>query len=640
MARSTGATRDKTRSHPVGAGLGKAMVTAFRTAPALTTATALLALVIMAEPALFAYLSAHLVGALDEVVRGRANGLDTSADTRDVQVLLAWTLVVFGVGRLIPTLQGVCTGRLGRRLNSELQRRVTVACQAPLHLEHFDDPEVQGAISLVRDDTGGMGLPGTAISSFFSVIGGKLAPLGGVGLLLNYSWPIGLGALAIYLLLLSGLLQALILVAGAQVTARTSFLPAEYLRTTALDAKPARELRVFGLSPWVRGRVGSTYTKAMRDLWRKRDRFAIALGIGLLALTGTFGGLLFADLARRAATGSMSLATFLTVFNACTLLVAVNMDGEDLRAMLGGAAMSAILSLEDKAAQAREASRLRHPVTLAALAPEQEVRFERVALRHAGADHDVLSDLDLVIPAGQRLALVGLNGAGKTTLATVLAGLRKPTGGRVLVDGTDLAQVDYAVWQRRVAVLSQNFVRYPLTAFDNVAVGGPELQRDRAAVLHAAELGGAAAVVEGIPGGWDTVLTPTVKDGVDLSGGQWQRIGLARALLAVAAGARMLVLDEPTSALDVRAEAALFAELIAMPALQGITVVLISHRFSSVRQAERIVFLDSGAVCEDGSHDELLALDGRYAELFRYQAALFNEDPEAEELGAVVPADA
>lgn len=608
-----------------GNGLIASLRAAFATAPLLTTATALSALLIAADGAVFAVLTAHLVGALPAAIRQPHQGPAHEAAVHHLHVLLLLVLVVFGTSRVVPTVQGVLAGRLGRRMNSELQRRVTVACQAPLHLEHFDDPEVQAAISLVRDDTGGMGLPGGAIAGFFSVIGTKLAPLGGVGVLFSYSWVVALGALLIYALLTAGLLRALILLAGSQVTARASFLPAEYLRATALDAKPARELRVFGLSPWVRARVSATYVTAMRALWRQRDRFMIVLAASLAVITGVLGGVLFANLAHDAAVGALSLTTFLTVFNCCSLLLEVQLNDQDLKAMLGGAAMSAILALEDKAALAREQSRRTAPTRLAPLAPAREIRLEGVRFRHAGGEVDVLDGLDLVIPAGQRLAIVGLNGAGKTTLASLLAGLRRPSSGRILVDGIDLDTEDYAVWQRRVAVLSQGFVHYPLSAYDNVAVGAPEIAGDLKAVLQAAEDGGAAAVVARIEGGWDTVLSPTVKGGTDLSGGQWQRIGLARALLAVAGGARVLILDEPTSALDVRAETALFAELIAMPSLRDITVVLISHRFSSVRQAERIIFLDGGVVAEDGTHEELLAVDGRYASLFAHQARLFLE---------------
>ena len=604
-----------------GDGLWLALKASFTTAPALTSWIGVCALLLTVEPVIFALVSARLVGSLPGAIA--TGGVGPAADR--VYELLIFACVLFGAGRIIPTVQGTLVGRLGRRMNGELARRVMVACQTPVHLEHFDDPDVQAAISLVRDDTTGVGMPGTAISGFLGVIGPKLSGLGGVAVLAAYSALYGVAGLMIYLLLIVGMLRALILLAGTDVKARASFLPAEYLRTTALDAGPARELRVFGLSAWVRGRVGATYVAAMRQLWRKRDRFVLGLAGALLLSTGGLGALLFTHLSRQAATGKLTLTTFLTIFEACTLIVGVNISDQDLSAMHGAASMKAILELERRAAQARADTDLSAPVPLAPLAPAQEIRFEQVTLRHSGSDHDVLRGIDLVIPAGQRLALVGLNGAGKTTLATVLAGLRSPTTGRVLVDGIDLADIDANHWQRRVAVLSQDFVHYPLSAYDNVGLGAPELIDDRDAVLAAAERAGAAGIVAGIDGGWDAVLSPTLARGIDLSGGQWQRIGLARALFAVAGGARVLVLDEPTSALDVRAEAALFSELIAMPALRDITVVLISHRFSSVRQASRIVVLDDGAVAEDGDHASLLAHAGRYASLFTFQAALFHD---------------
>lgn len=599
-----------------------ALKASFTTAPSLTTWTAVCALLLTLEPVVFALVTAQLVGSLPAAIA--AGGEGPTADR--VYELLILACVLFGAGRITPTVQGTLAGRLGRRMNAELARRVMIACQSPVRLDHFDDPEVQAAISLVRDDTTGVGMPGTAISGFFGVIGSKLSGVGGVVVLAAYSLVWGAMGLGIYLLLLFGTLRALILIAGTSVEARASFLPAEYLRTTALDAAPARELRIFGLSSWVRGRVGTTYLAAMRKLWGRRDRFVYGLGLGLMLLTGGLGALLLTHLSRQAASGQLSLTTFLTIFQACLLIVSLNFSGEDMQAMHGAASMKAILELERLAAAARAATDLPGAVELAPSAPAREVRFEQVRLRHHGSDHDVLRGVDLVIPAGQRLALVGLNGAGKTTLATVLSGLRAPTSGQVLVDGVDLADVDATTWQRRVAVLSQDFVRYPLTAYDNIGLGAPELIENRVAVAAAAERAGAKRVIDRIEGGWDAVLSPTLKHGIDLSGGQWQRIGLARALFAVAGGARVLVLDEPTSALDVRAEAALFSELIAMPSLRDITVILISHRFSSVRQAGRIVVLDDGVVAEDGDHESLVAEGGRYASLFAFQAALFNDE--------------
>jgi ATP-binding cassette subfamily B protein len=269
-------------------------------------------------------------------------------------------------------------------------------------------------------------------------------------------------------------------------------------------------------------------------------------------------------------------------------------------------------------------------------APVEAIRFEGVSFRYTGQSADVLSGLDLEIPAGRSLAIVGANGAGKTTLIKLLCRLYDPTDGRISVDRVDLSDVDPTAWQRRVAAIFQDFVQYHLSARENVALGAPELAADEARLRAAAEKAGALDLIESLPRGWDTVLSRQYTGGVDLSGGQWQRVALARALFAVeaasrerapgAAGARVLILDEPTANLDVRAEAARYDRFLDITA--SLTTILISHRFSTVRRADRIVVLEGGRVVEDGSHDQLIALDGRYATMFRLQAARFADDAE------------
>jgi ATP-binding cassette subfamily B protein len=225
-----------------------------------------------------------------------------------------------------------------------------------------------------------------------------------------------------------------------------------------------------------------------------------------------------------------------------------------------------------------------------------------------------------------------VNGAGKTTLMKLLAGLYAPDAGRILVDDVDLATVDVASWRRRLAVIFQDFVRYPMTARDNVAFGAPALAAGDAvaAAERAAARAGALDLLDGLPSGWDTTLAKGFADGVDLSGGQWQKVALARALCAVEAGAGVLVLDEPTASLDVRAEAELFDRFIELTA--GLTTVVVSHRFSTVRRADRIVVVEDGKVRQDGSHDELMQTAGPYRELFNLQAARFQhgDDPAVE----------
>jgi ATP-binding cassette subfamily B protein len=199
--------------------------------------------------------------------------------------------------------------------------------------------------------------------------------------------------------------------------------------------------------------------------------------------------------------------------------------------------------------------------------------------------------------------------------------MRDPTAGRVRVDGIDLRDLDPRGWQRQVAVVYQDFTRYPLTVRENIALADLGGEIDTAALERAAEQAGARSVVDGLARGWDSLCSPEYDGGVDLSGGQWQRIALARALYSVARGARVLVFDEPTAQLDVRAEALFYDRFLELTA--GVTTLIISHRFASVRRADRIAVLADGRVTELGRHDELLAAGGTYAHMFMIQASRF-----------------
>jgi len=241
-----------------------------------------------------------------------------------------------------------------------------------------------------------------------------------------------------------------------------------------------------------------------------------------------------------------------------------------------------------------------------------------------------LDGVSLTLNGGEVLALVGENGAGKTTLVKLLARLYEPTAGRITADGVDIRTFSTAAWQRRVGAIFQDFAHFELPVRDNVGFGAVELlddpERADKAVRAALEKVGATEFVDKLPRELDTPLSRQYTDGADLSGGQWQRIAIARALIAVEGGAGLLVLDEPTANLDVRAEVAFFDRFLELT--RGVTSIVISHRFSTVRRADRIAVLEHGRVIEEGVHDELLARDGRYAELFRLQAARFTDEEE------------
>ena len=252
--------------------------------------------------------------------------------------------------------------------------------------------------------------------------------------------------------------------------------------------------------------------------------------------------------------------------------------------------------------------------------PAREIRFRQVTFAYPTTGEPVLADFDLTIPAGSSLAIVGQNGAGKTTIAKLLCRLYDPQNGAIEVDGVDLRALELDGWRSRVTAVFQDFIRFELSLRDNVAPAGAPDDVIQQALAEA----GASGLAD-----LDTVLARGYPGGTDLSGGQWQRIALARALCAVRLGAGLVLLDEPTAQLDVRGEAEIFDRILA--ATRHTTTILISHRFSTVRHADRICVLEHGKVVELGTHEELMALGGRYRTMFDLQASRFGDETESQE---------
>jgi len=251
----------------------------------------------------------------------------------------------------------------------------------------------------------------------------------------------------------------------------------------------------------------------------------------------------------------------------------------------------------------------------------QDTRFgpitaERVTFRYPGSERIALHDVSLHVEPGEVVALVGVNGSGKTTLAKLLAGLYLPSEGRICWNGTDTRDADNRELLSQTAIIFQDFIRYWLSAGDNIALGRHERHEDTASIVRAAERAGADTDIGTLPEGYETLLGPAFINGTDLSQGQWQRLALGRTFFR---DAPLVILDEPTASLDAKAEHELFARIGEL--LADRSVLLISHRFSTVRSADRIYVLSGGRVVESGTHDELLAADGTYAELFTLQAS-------------------
>lgn len=408
---------------------------------------------------------------------------------------------------------------------------------------------------------------------------------------------------------------------------------ADYFRGVAYDSAAAKEIRIFGLRPWVVENFSKSWLGVMELVWKGR-RSSMLKRMGILLLLLAANGLAFsmAALALSGDTfgsgpfqlsdGAMTIATLMVVGQSIFAISGIALMDENTMALsLGASTFPAILSIEELAEQnpALRMSGTRKADNL----PVNEIVFENVGFTYAGASKPIYDGLNLTIKAGTSLGIVGNNGAGKTTLIKLLSRMYDPQVGRILVDGIDLKEFEPASWQRRVAAIFQDFVHYEYSAKDNVGFGSIENKDDMEKLNKVAALVGADRIIDKLPHKWDTILTRQFEGGAELSGGQWQRIALARALFAVEGGAGVLVLDEPTANLDARAEVLLFDRFLEVT--KGSTAVLISHRFSTVRRADKIVVVEHGKVVEQGTHDELLAVDGRYAYAFNLQAGRYDQ---------------
>ena len=631
------------QTKPLDQSLGRGLWTTIRLLPRvsrpMSAAVTVLMIVGGLLPVAFTIAAGILVGRVPAAVRDGLGGPGGQALIRALAVVAG----LFVLQQMLGIVTDHLTDVLGRRLNGHLRDRVVEASLAPEGIAHLEDNEVIDTMMVARNVAPGFYTPGGAVYGIVGGVGTRLESVGSAVVVATFNPWLAAGMFAVSLVGQALLLKAffrsirMVMTSGA---GSTEFRRSVYFRDLALTADASKELRIFGLGGWVSRRYSTSFLDAMADSWAQRRS-----GYGTLALTAVlFAGTVLAGLGvvtLAALDGQLDLGRYAVLFGAVLGTAMFMASDNDLRAAYGAAAVPAILDLErlSTEVEARHGPvRAATTTPLPAEAPAVAICFEGIDFSYPGADRPVFEGLDLEIPAGGSLAIVGINGAGKTTLVKLLGGLYRPQAGRITIDGVDLARVDPHEWRRHLAVLFQDYVRYALPAHDNVGFGAPGLDDPRACVTAAARAG-ALDLIDALEDGWDTVLSRTLTGGADLSGGQWQRVALARALLATEAGARVLVLDEPTANLDVRAEADIYDKFIDLT--QGLTTIVISHRFSTVRRADQIVVIDDGRVTERGSHDDLLALGGRYATMFRVQADRFgdgNGHADGSETGATTDA--
>jgi ABC-type multidrug transport system fused ATPase/permease subunit len=527
---------------------------------------------------------------------------------------LAQPLTLVGIAfvllQILAPVHQMISWNLGDRAAAWLYDRLTNACVRPPGIGHLEDPTLTSDLTVARDFDLGMTGPPLSISMDF-IASGLVEMIGGLAsvvVLAAYAWwaPIVLGGAWLathWLLRESGVWRD-----RNTEEVRSAQRDADYAYRLAVDAPASKELRLFGLADWIIDRFVARRTRLhvlQYEATRLRERpVTLSLLIIVIANVVVFGSLGLDVLSGRLDLGRV------VIFAQCAIGASMIAFGGFNWALDGASApVAAVLRLGPAMAPAgalpsgdREAGRM----------PAREIRFRNVTFAYPGGGPPVLERFDLTIPAGSSIAIVGQNGAGKTTLAKLLCRFYDVQSGAIEIDGVDVRQFEIGSWRSRVTAVFQDFTRFELPLRDNVAPGGaPDSE------IHAAlEAAGAARLAR-----LDTVLSRGYAGGTDLSGGQWQRVALARALCAVMVGAGVVILDEPTAQLDVRGEAEIFDRILG--ATRTCTTILISHRFSTVRHADRICVVEHGKVIELGTHDELMARNGRYRTMFDLQAQRF-----------------
>ena len=593
----------------------RALVLLWRASRPLSIAAAAFVLAEGALPVMVLIAMGWVTGAIPAAV---LHGLGSSPGHRLIAALgLAGGIYALSLMR--GPVEDALTAAASARVDVLMQCRLVGAVTSPVGIEPLEDQDVLERLSSARGELLGSqpsGAPMAVVSNLGDRLTGILACL----VLATFRWYLGLGLLAMWLVVRRPLGR---LIRSRTSRARRAGPPLRrswYMLGLAWRPYAAKEMRVFGLADWTAERHRGEWLAGMASSWQEMRRLNARVWVAGTVVLAAYAAvaLVIGTAADHRDISLRTLATLVPMLPASLSAGSITFADVQLEQML-----SALPDLDSLVAQLHDAPTLCARGRSPAGMPARTVSFRGVGFAYPGGE-PVLRGLDLELPAGTSLGLVGVNGAGKSTLVSLLARMREPLQGAIEVDGVALHELRARAWQRQVAVVYQDFARLPLSAAENIGMFG-DGRPDRELLQRAAHRAGVEEIVAGLPAGWETILAPQYTGGVDLSGGQWQRIALARALYAVEAGARLLVLDEPTSQLDVRGEAAFYERFLELTA--GVTSVVISHRFASVRRADRIAVLDGGQITELGSHAELLSAGGTYAEMFRVQAERFESTP-------------
>jgi ATP-binding cassette subfamily B protein len=575
-----------------------------RAEPRLAITAGVTTLISAVMPALFIALSGLAAGLLTH--RGGAG-----TATR-LGLLVAALAVVLALSQLAGVVREGVIEALARQMDIVLRRRLIEAVAQPVGMAHLEDAGMQVTVATAHGLANRLGGPAGGLLGVMGRVQ-VLLTAAGCGLLLAWVQPVLAVALAALNLAVGWWLRREYLELLDHLHLDPGVLRrSHYLRDVLLTPGAEKETRVFGLGRWFMDLHHAEWLRVATAAWRGRRISWWKIATGALAL-GAGQAVAFAVLAAGWRGGTVGVAALVVGVQASIgLLQFAAVTEWDRMAHIGWEAVDALLEVEE-AVGAQVPAAGRDP----GAAPLRQIEFRDVSFSYPDGTQ-VLSGISMTIPANGSFAIVGRNGAGKSTLLKLLLRNYEPTSGEILVDGVPLAAFDPVAWRTRLSTLAQDFVRLPLSLRENVT--GPGHEPDEEALAEVAARSGLEPVLADLPNGWETVLSRQLRGGTDLSGGQWQKVALARGLYALRAGARLLALDEPTANMDIESEREVYDAII--DATRRHALLLVSHRFATVRRVDHIVVLDGGEIIESGDHANLMDRHGLYAQMFDAQAAM------------------
>jgi ATP-binding cassette subfamily B protein len=556
------------------------------------------------------------IGYLAGTAPGLARGLGNSHQWSHFELALAILAILIALIQGASSALALVSESLGRRLNSTLRERVMTAMNGPVGISHIDDPEVRDLAAVAKGLRGGYSGPMGAIVAISFKTSAFITSLGAAAILVLLQPLIGVGLFVVDAVIGWWLrTKARSSVSMLYVDPR-GLRRSLYFRDLLLDRGPAKEVRAFGVASWLLDCFDAEWLSVMQRAWHLR-RIQLSTAGTVILVLGLVNAFAVVGVIRAGISHVLNDSDVIVCLQCCLTMLTLALVSQWDEIVTAG--QDSVVATNDLENRIREVAYSSHVGEFLSPYSIQKIELHDVHFSYS-ADTEVLKGITLKLEEGKSYAFVGRNGSGKSTIVKLLLKLYEPSAGRIDVNGIPLCKYEAKDWRRTCAVVFQDFLRLGVSLREAIELGSWETRGDDEVLKRVLEMAGLESLVDALPNGWNTELNPQIRGGVDLSGGQWQKVAIARSLYAMEMGSKLLMLDEPTASLDADSEREIYESFLSSTA--GRTSILVSHRLATVRRVDHIFVIDRGLVLEQGSHAELMELQGTYYEMFSAQASL------------------